>query len=260
MRLPFEGYRGAGTEELERFAAMVSDPSGGIDPVAAIIVETVQGEGGLNVASDDWLRRLRQIATDLGALLIVDDVQAGCGRTGRFFSFERSGIAPDLVCLSKSISGMGLPMALLLVAPQFDTWLPGEHNGTFRGNSLAFVAAAEAVSSFTDPEFGVGVSVRSATLDRWLRKTAAAFPQAIVRTKGIGMMAGLQFWDPAFAAAAAMGARERRILIETCGPNDEVLKIFAPLNIDIDQFEAGLRRLRESIEVACVARPGMKAA
>lgn len=260
VRLPFEGYKGAGIEELERFAAMASDPSGGIDPVAAIIVEAVQGEGGLNVASDAWLRKLRQIAIHLGALLIVDDVQAGCARTGQFFSFERSGIVPDLVCLSKSISGMGLPMALLLVAPQFDTWLPGEHNGTFRGNSLAFVAAAEAVGHFTDSDFVSGLSKRAAILDRWLLETARAFPQAISRSKGIGMMAGLEFRDPARAAAVAAGARERRLLIENCGPDDQVVKIFAPLNIGLDQFEDGLRRLHAAIEVACAPEFGMKAA
>ncbi|MES5481554.1 diaminobutyrate--2-oxoglutarate transaminase [Bradyrhizobium sp. INPA03-11B] len=260
VRLPFEGYREAGIGELERFAAMASDPSGGIDPIAAIIVEAVQGEGGLNVASDAWLQRLRRIATDLGALLIVDDVQAGCARTGRFFSFERSGIVPDLVCLSKSISGMGLPMALLLVAPKFDTWIPGEHSGTFRGNSLAFVAATKAVGHFTDPDFVSGISIRSAILDRWLLEMVSAFPQAIDRHKGIGMMAGLEFKDPTCAAAVAAGARERRLLIETCGPDDQVIKVFAPLNIDVVQFADGLRRLHATIETVCAPRIGMKAA
>ncbi|MHC4044401.1 aminotransferase class III-fold pyridoxal phosphate-dependent enzyme [Bradyrhizobium xenonodulans] len=170
VRLPFEGYRGAGIGELERFADMASDPSGGIDPVAAIIVETVQGEGGLNVASEPRLQKLSQVASGLGALLIVDEIQAGCCGTGRFFGFERSGIVPDLICLSKSISGAGLPMSLLLVAPQFDTWRPGEHNGTFRGNSLAFVAAAQAVDEYCEPDFVAGISARAVQLEMAARR------------------------------------------------------------------------------------------
>ncbi|MFK4496118.1 diaminobutyrate-2-oxoglutarate transaminase [Bradyrhizobium japonicum] len=145
VRIPFEGYRGAGVADLDRFEVMACDPSGGVDPVAAIVVETAQCEGGLNVASVDWLRHLSAIAKRLGALLVVDDIQAGCGRTGTFFSFEKAGIVPDLVCLAKSVSGYGLPMSLLLLKPEHDVWSPGEHNGTFRGNSLAFVTAAAAI-------------------------------------------------------------------------------------------------------------------
>ncbi|WP_249156065.1 diaminobutyrate--2-oxoglutarate transaminase [Bradyrhizobium japonicum] len=260
VRLPFEGYRGASMEELDRFAEMASDPSGGIDPVAAIIVETVQGEGGLNVASEPWLRKLRKVASELEALLIIDDIQAGCGRTGRFFSFERSGIVPDLVCLSKSISGAGLPMAMLLVAPQYDSWLPGEHNGTFRGNSLAFVAAAEAVDQFCDESFVAGISIRSAMLERWLREMAGRHPDEIARAKGLGMMAGLEFRDPARAQTATENARARGLLLEACGPDDKVIKIFAPLNIELDLFADGLDRLREAIEMACPAKVGVKAA
>lgn len=251
VRLPYDGYHGAGMEDLERFETMLGDTSGGIDPVAAIIVETVQGEGGLNVASEAWLRKLRQIASKTGALLIVDDVQAGCGRTGSFFSFERAGIVPDAICLSKSISGIGLPMALNLVAPQFDAWTPGEHNGTFRGNNMAFVAAAGAIDIWSDRSFQKGVEDRSAMLGHWLEAAAAKHPTIVQRTKGIGMMAGLQFRDPDIAAAVAEDARRRRLLIEDCGPRGEVIKIFAPLNIELEIFAEGLRRLGEAIEVHC---------
>ena len=118
---------------------MLEDPSGGIDPPAAIILETVQGEGGLNVASPQWLQRIATIARQHGALLIVDDIQAGCGRTGTFFSFEGEGITPDIVLLSKSLSGFGLPMSVVLIRPDLDVWTPGEHNGTFRGLSLIHI-------------------------------------------------------------------------------------------------------------------------
>jgi diaminobutyrate-2-oxoglutarate transaminase len=111
-------------------------------------VETVQGEGGINVASAEWLRRLSALCREHGILLIVDDVQMGCGRTGPFFSFEHSGITPDIVCLSKSISGYGLPLALTLIRPDLDIWAPGEHNGTFRGVNPALVTGTAALRAY----------------------------------------------------------------------------------------------------------------
>ena len=97
------------------------------------------------MASGEWLKALRALCDRQGVLLIADDIQVGCGRTGPFFSFERAGIVPDMVALSKSISGYGLPMSLLLIRPEWDKFLPAEHNGTFRGNQLAFVGAKAAL-------------------------------------------------------------------------------------------------------------------
>lgn len=251
VRLPFEGYCGSGVQELERFAEMVADPSGGIDPVAAFIAETVQGEGGLNVASTGWLVKLREVATRLGALLIVDDVQAGCGRTGPFFSFERAGIVPDMVCLSKSISGFGLPMSLLLLSPKIDRWQPGEHSGTFRGNSLAFVAATAALEYWSHASFADETLSRSKALDRWLESVVSRNSAVVRRKKGLGMMAGLEFKDPVVADAVMQEARDRRVLIEGCGPHDEVLKIMAPLNIEMELFTEGLNRLESAIDAVC---------
>jgi diaminobutyrate-2-oxoglutarate transaminase len=255
VRLPFEGYVGSGIRDLERFSAMVRDPSGGVAPVAAIIVETVQGEGGLNTASDAWLRKLAEVARDVGALLIIDDIQAGCGRTGDFFSFERAGIVPDVVCLSKSIGG-GLPMSLLLVKPEFDIWHAGEHSGTFRGNSLAFVAATAALSLWTDPIFVDGLQERSLSLASWCESAVQEYGDAIARGKGRGMMQGIEFASAGTAKAVADRARKKGILLETCGPSDEVLKILAPLNIERDLFHEGLCRVKAAIEESCtVASP-----
>src|SRR5690606_1804792 len=138
IRMPYEGYLGENVDTLEYFEKTLGDPSSGVDLPAAVIVETVQGEGGLNTASAAWLRRLQTLCRKHGMLLIVDDIQAGCGRTGRFFSFEEAGITPDIVTLSKSLSGMGLPFAITLLRRELDVWKPGEHNGTFRGNNHAF--------------------------------------------------------------------------------------------------------------------------
>lgn len=125
-RLPYDGYLGS-VDTAQLIADMLADPASGIQAPAAILLETVQGEGGLASASNAWLRTVARIAREVGALLIVDDIQAGCGRTGTFFSFERSGIVPDLVALSKSLSGYGLPMSLLCIRPRWDSWKPGEH-------------------------------------------------------------------------------------------------------------------------------------
>jgi diaminobutyrate-2-oxoglutarate transaminase len=255
VRLPFEGYMGSGIHELERFLRMARDPSGGVGPVAAVIVETVQGEGGLNTASDTWLRKLAEVAREIGALLIVDDIQAGCGRTGDFFSFERAGIVPDVVCLSKSIGG-GLPMSLLLVKPAFDIWQAGEHSGTFRGNSLAFVAAKAALSLWTDGKFVEDLAERSGSLASWCESVALEYGDTIVRAKGRGMMQGIEFASAVDAKAVANCARKKGVLLETCGPSDEVLKILAPLTIEPDLFDEGLRRIRAAIdESRTVASP-----
>jgi diaminobutyrate-2-oxoglutarate transaminase len=252
-RLPFDGYQGAGIEDLERFETMATDPLGGIDPIAAIIVETVQGEGGLNVASDRWLRALSAIARRLGALLIIDDIQAGCGRTGAFFSFERARIRPDMVCLAKSIGGIGLPMSLLLLSPERDVWRPGEHNGTFRGNALAFVTGAEALALWEDGSMAVA-SVNAEILSEWCVSMAERWSGAI-KQKGIAMMRGLEFEEPTMAEACASLARGRHVLIECCGPRDEVLKIMPPLNIDSHLLREGLARVADAVDEALGASP-----
>ncbi|MFC8586505.1 aspartate aminotransferase family protein, partial [Streptomyces sp. NPDC057217] len=140
-RMPFDHYFDGRVPDFLWFERLLQDPGSGLDHPAAVIVETVQGEGGINVARAQWLRALADLCRRHDMLLIVDDVQMGCGRTGDFFSFEEAGITPDIVTLSKSISGYGLPMALCLFRPELDLWEPGEHNGTFRGNNPAFVTA-----------------------------------------------------------------------------------------------------------------------
>jgi diaminobutyrate-2-oxoglutarate transaminase len=244
-RLPYDGYA-AGLDTAELLDQLLSDPSSGIDPPAAVLLETVQGEGGLNVASSTWLRRVAEIAARHGALLAVDDVQAGCGRTGTFFSFEGSGIVPDLVALSKSISGFGLPMALLLLRPQWDAWTPGEHNGTFRGNAHAFVTARVALEKFwSDDRLMRDVAHRGALLVERLSRMAALVPGA--RVKGRGMMLGLDVRDAQVAEAICGRAAEAGLIIESCGPRDEIVKILAPLTTPETLLERGLDIVEEAV-------------
>ena len=128
-------------DTINYMQTLLDDDHSGIEKPAAIILETVQAEGGVYVLDEDYLRGVREFCDKNDILMIVDDIQVGCARTGHFFSFERAEIVPDMVCLSKSIGGYGMPFALTLIKPELDIWEPGEHNGTFRGNQLAIVAA-----------------------------------------------------------------------------------------------------------------------
>jgi diaminobutyrate-2-oxoglutarate transaminase len=246
-RYPFSGYFGPDIDTIELISQLLDDPSSGFDPPAAFLVETVQGEGGVKAATDDWLKRLAKLAERYKSLLIVDDIQAGCGRTGTFFSFEAAGIYPDLVCLSKSISGYGLPMSLLLIKPEHDIWSPGEHNGTFRGNNLAFVAGRAALAFWTSNEFHAAVSDNIRTLDTWLLAIQAQLPAGHVEVRGRGLLRGLAFSTVERAAATSRKAFEKGVIIEVSGSRDDVLKFLPPLNIESAVFDEALERLGEIV-------------
>lgn len=245
-RMPYDGYFGPDVDTSEYLGRMLADPSSGVDAPAAIILETLQGEGGLNVASPEWLRRIASIAAEHGALLIIDDIQAGCGRTGTFFSFEDMGVRPDLVVLSKSVSGFGIPMSLLLIRPELDRWLPGEHNGTFRGNGHAFITAEAALRKFWSTAlFEETVRQRAAQLHEGLTEISELVPGS--RVKGRGIMQGLDVLDEDVSVAVRKACVANGLLIEAAGPHDEVIKIMAPLTTDEAVLERGLGILRAAV-------------
>ena len=247
-RMPFEGYLGEDVDTIHIIDRMLSDPSSGIDAPAAVMLETVQGEGGLNAASVGWLRRLRALCEEKKILLIVDDIQAGCGRTGDFFSFEQAGIMPDIVTLSKSLSGYGLPFAVVLIRRDLDIWRPGEHNGTFRGNNHAFVTATAALEHYwRTPEFAEKVRAKGEHLRQRLQKMADRFPGDVVDVRGRGMMRGLRCADPARAASVTRNAFANGLIIERCGPNDEVIKCMMPLTIGASDMREGLDILERAL-------------
>ncbi|MGF1689273.1 diaminobutyrate--2-oxoglutarate transaminase [Photobacterium japonica] len=246
-RLPFEGY--AGVDGLALFETMLTDNSAGMDKPAAVLLETVQGEGGLNVASNAWLQRLSAICQAHDILLIVDDIQAGCGRTGTFFSFEPSGIKPDMVTLSKSIGGYGLPMAVVLLKPELDIWKPGEHNGTFRGNNHAFVTAAKALETYwADANFEAHIQRSSQKISSVLQRSLSRFPGLFVKEKGRGMMIGIECQSDEIASAIAKACFANGMIIETAGPNDEVVKFFCPLTITDAELDQGLNIFEGAVE------------
>lgn len=248
---PYDGYYGSDVDTAALLEQRLSDPSSGLDAPAAILVETVQGEGGLNAASPEWLRRIAEIAKAHGALLIVDDIQAGCGRTGGFFSFEGMGFTPDIVTLAKSLSGMGLPFALTLFRPELDQWSPGEHNGTFRGNNHAFVTAAAALRHFwSDAAFQADVRRRGALLEQRLDRIAA---ERGLETRGRGMMRGINVGSGELAGTITTACFDQGLIIETSGAHDEVIKVLAPLVIDDALLAGGLDILEAAIRAALAA-------
>src|SRR3546814_7644 len=177
--MPYDGYFGPDVDTIAYLERMLDDSSSGLDHPAAVIVETVQGEGGVNVASWRWLKELERVCRSHDMLLIVDDIQVGCGRTGNFFSFEAAGIKPDIITLSKSLSGFGLPMSLVLFRPELDIWKPGAHSGTFRGNNLAFATAAQALDSYWSDGTLAGETVRKERLVRdWLENLVHSYPDS----------------------------------------------------------------------------------
>jgi diaminobutyrate-2-oxoglutarate transaminase len=242
--MPYDGALGE-IDTAEVASVMLRSSGSGIDAPAAIILELVQGEGGLNVASTPWFRRIAALAKEVGALLIIDDIQAGVGRTGPFFSFEGSMITPDIVVLSKSLSGFGTPFSLVLIRPELDAWSPGEHNGTFRGNNLAFVGATKAIESYWQ-----GTALSSEVLRKGelvanrLRQIAYALPPGFAKQKGRGLFQGLEIAPGGAAQGIARRLFEAGIIIETCGPADRVLKLLPALTID----EADLVTVLDHIE------------
>lgn len=248
---PFDGYFGDDTDTAAQLDKMLSDPASGVDEPAAIIVETVQGEGGLNAASFGWLRKVEAIAKKHGALFIIDDIQAGVGRTGAFFSFEPAGLKPDIVTLAKSISGFGLPMALTLIKRDLDIWEPGEHNGTFRGNCHAFVTAKAALETFwRDNKFEKSIQDKAEYLGERLNAIAETYSNYIGEVRGRGMMQGLDMKSGDVASRVVAAAFERGLIIETSGGDDEIVKCLTPLTIDHEDLERGLDILAEVVKAA----------
>lgn len=250
FRMPYANYFGDEANTLDMFEKMLDDPSSGLDHPAAVILEAVQGEGGLNVASDRWLQRLEKICRSHDMLLILDDIQAGCGRTGTFFSFEPAGIKPDIITLSKSLSGYGLPFAVTLIREKYDVWQPGEHNGTFRGNNHAFITAARALELYwSSDEFAASVREKGELLADRLGRIAQRH-KGNFELRGRGMMRGLACPNGDIASAVVKYAFKHNVIIETSGAHDEVVKVLCPLTIPHEQLDQALAVVAKGFDQA----------
>ncbi|NBP79262.1 diaminobutyrate--2-oxoglutarate transaminase [bacterium] len=250
-RMPFHGYMGSELDTIDLLEQHLTDTSSGIDPPAALILETVQAEGGVNVATMPWLRRLGKLLKRFEILLVIDDIQVGCGRTGSFFSFEAAGLEPDIICLSKSLSGYGLPFAATLLKPELDQWEPGKHNGTFRGHNLAFLTATAALECFwTDDTLSKDVTRRGRLIRSRLQELADLHGGVV---RGRGMIQGVEFPDVDLAREVSREAFERGVVVETAGRQDEVLKILPALTIPDAALEEGLAIVAECVDEVMAA-------
>lgn len=246
--MPFDGYFGD-MNTMAYFRKFLEDSSSGVDIPAAVIVETIQGEGGINVASKEWLQELESICREYDILLIIDDIQVGNGRSGEFFSFEFAGINPDIVTMSKSIGG-GLPMALVLLKPDLDQWKPGEHTGTFRGNNLAFVAAKVAIEQYwQNDDLSNAVKYKEKVIKDELQKIADKYKddlEVIVRGRGLAYAFDIKN-DNSVAGELSSLAFEEKLIVETCGSEDQIVKFLPPLIIDEETLLEGLKRFDKAV-------------
>lgn len=244
--MPYDGYLGD-FDTLIYLEKALADTSSGLGHPAAVIVECIQGEGGLNAASAKWMEGLQDICKRYDMLLIVDDIQAGCGRSGTFFSFEEFNIQPDIITQSKSLSGYGLPMAVVLMKPELDTWKPGEHNGTFRGNNHAFVTARAAIDTYwKDSAFSDSVKKKAEIIRTRLNDIKAKF-NSDIKHKGRGIMQGIEFANGEIADRITGLAFEQGLIIETSGSDGQVVKILTPLSIEEDTLKKGLDILENCV-------------
>ncbi|CAM3406024.1 diaminobutyrate--2-oxoglutarate transaminase [Arcobacter aquimarinus] len=253
--MPFDGYFGD-MNTLTYFRKFLEDGSSGVDLPAAVILETIQGEGGINVASKEWLQELEAICREFDILLIIDDIQVGNGRSGEFFSFEFAGINPDMVTLSKSIGG-GLPMALLLFKPHLDQWKPGEHTGTFRGNNLAFVASKVSLDHYwQNDNISKAVFYKEKILKEALEKIAAKYKDDYeIEVRGRGLAYGFEIKnDKSMASDISAYAFQEGLIVETCGSESQVVKFLPPLLIDEELLIEGLKRFENAVDRLIIER------
>ncbi|HJL19329.1 MAG TPA: diaminobutyrate--2-oxoglutarate transaminase [Sandaracinaceae bacterium LLY-WYZ-13_1] len=263
-QMPFDGYFSrckASTPTLDYFEHALNDRSSGLDKPAAVILETVQAEGGVNVASVPWLERLGEICKQHEIMLIADDIQVGCGRTGPFFSFERApAFSPDMICLSKSLSAYGTPLAVVLVRPELDRFNPGEHNGTFRGHNLAFVTATKALEQFwKDDEFSNATKRKGERAWKRFDELTKKHDMCLEH-RGLGMIQGVEFPSSDPVDAIMHEAFQRGLVIESAGSHGQVLKLLAPLVIEEDAIDKGMDILEEAFDAVAKSDVGKKAA
>lgn len=247
--MPYCNYFGDGRDTCDHLEAMLDDTSSGVGKPAAVIVETVQAEGGINLADMEWLQRVERICREHDMLLILDDIQAGVGRTGPFFSFEPAGLEPDMICLSKSLSGYGLPLAITMIKPELDQWAPGEHNGTFRGNNLAFVTATHALRHYWSDDALEKDILRKGEISRQrMQKIVDRFSGFKASVRGRGLINGLDCDPPELANEITGACFERGLIMETSGSQDNVIKVMPPLIIEDADLKEGLDILEDAVE------------
>jgi diaminobutyrate-2-oxoglutarate transaminase len=252
LRSPLGGPD-SGRRCLEFLERTLHDPLSGITRPAAVILEVVQGEGGVVPAPTDFLVGVREVTRELEIPLIVDEVQCGCGRTGTWFAFEQHGIVPDVIVASKALGGIGAPISLILYDERLDVWSPGAHIGTFRGNQLAFAAGVAAVEIIRRDGVLDNVRELGAHALAVLEQLARDHP-IVAEARGSGLMLGFELADPVTgdpnpgaAIAVQRGALERGLIVELGGRHDAVVRLLPPLNVSRRTLDQALEILRDAV-------------
>jgi diaminobutyrate-2-oxoglutarate transaminase len=234
----------------------LQDPNGGIPLPAAVVLEMVQGEGGVVPAHPDFVRRVRALTHALEIPLVVDEVQTGCGRTGTWFAFEQYDIEPDVIIASKALSGIGVPVAIILYDKRLDVWAPGAHTGTFRGNQLAFAAGVETIRIFHRDDVLGNVRRRGVQIARALDEV---WEHPWVRdVRGRGLMWGVELADPRngrpageLAGQIQMRALRRGLIVELGGRQDCVVRMLPPLNVTEEVVNIACTILVDILKECC---------
>lgn len=244
--MPFPCSTQEADQVLSRLDEVLRDPAAGTPRPSAILIEAVQAEGGVNLPPPGFLSALQERCRLHDICLIADEIQVGCRRTGPFCAFESEGVTPDIIVLSKSLSGYGLPLAAVAFAPDLDVLVAGEHAGTFRGNQLAFVTAAEALQMYED---GLEATYEGAArcIEHECRKIADDLPLVTVRGRGMMWGVDLAGQGPSVAVAAQRACFERGLLVETVGRDDTVIKLLPPLITTEDEISEGMSILASAI-------------
>ncbi|MFI0977195.1 diaminobutyrate--2-oxoglutarate transaminase family protein [Streptomyces sp. NPDC021093] len=245
---------------------LITDGSSGVGLPAAVILEVVQGEGGVVEGPDEWLREVRRITAAHDIVLIVDEVQTGVGRTGHFWACERAGVTPDVLVMSKAVGG-GLPLAVLAYRPELDTWRPGDHTGTFRGNTLAMTAGRITLRTVAEEE----LPERSARVGERLRRgllELALDHAEFGEVRGRGLMNGVELVDPdgtpdridslpahpAFARALRAACLEKGLMLELGGREDSVLRLLPPLVLTDSEADSVVERIGDALRTVARTR------
>ena len=241
------------------FENFIEDMESGVVKPAAVILEAIQGEGGVVVGPTKWLRKIREVTEKHGILMIADEVQAGFCRSGKMFAFQHAGIEPDIVVMSKAVGG-SLPLAVLAIKKKFDAWQPAGHTGTFRGNQLAMATGYASLRIMREQDLAGNAQARGDFIRSELNRLAQEFP-CIGNVRGRGLMIGIEIVDerlpadrmgslPADAVLAAeiqKACFNNKLLLERGGRNGTVVRLLAPLIITQQECEELIKRFRQSV-------------
>ena len=242
-------YMFEGLDVIKYMQTLIDDDHSGVEKPAAVVMETLQAEGGIRPFSNEFLKGVREFCYRNDILMIIDDIQVGCCRTGTFFSFERAEIIPDMVIMSKSIGGIGMPLAIVLLKEELDIWKPAEHNGTFRGNQLSFVAGKASFDWLLDNNVEAETARKGQIVKDFIEKKILPLDSR-VELRGMGLIWGIDFGkiDSRLSEKIIDLCFERGLICECAGRNGSVVKIMPPLVIEDMLLESGLDIIYNAIK------------